>query len=98
MRNNGNLDLRDTDFRVTFYSDAARTMPIGSAVIPALPGCARRPELAMVPWPDASPGFHYYWYKIDSLNQVSESSEADNTGRGMIIVRPQQLFLPVVNR
>ena len=98
VRNNGNLDLRDTDFRVTFYSDAARTMPIGSAVILALPGCARRPELAMVPWPDASPGFHYYWYKIDSLNQVSESSEADNTGRGMIIVRPQQLFLPVVNR
>ncbi len=98
LRNNGNLDLADTDFTVTFYADSKLTSPIGSAVIPAISGCARRPQLASIPWSDATPGAHRYWYKIDALNQVTESSEADNTGTGFVIIQPQQLFLPIAVR
>lgn len=98
LRNNGNLDLTDTDFTVTFYADPGLTVPIGSVVVPAISGCARRAQLASVPWSEAEPGVQYYWYKIDALNQVTERDETDNVGAGMVIVQPQQLFLPVAVR
>lgn len=98
LRNNGNLDLTDTDFTVTFYADPGLTVPIGSVVVPVISGCARRAQLASIPWSEAEPGVQYYWYKIDALNQVTESDETDNVGAGMVIIQPQQLFLPVAVR
>ena len=82
----------------TFYADAAMTNVIGSASVPAMIGCARGPVSVNVEWNGLTPGVHTYWVKADSSAVVSESSENDNVTSGVVIIDPQQIFLPAVLR
>lgn len=98
VRNNGNAATQN-QFQVTFYSDAARTVPIGSVNIPAgVTGCATRAYTASVMWGGLTPGVHRYWVTVDSTNAVAETTKADNTGTGVVIVDPRQVLLPSITR
>jgi hypothetical protein len=94
--NNGNR-LVTAPLTVTFYSDAALTQVINSAVITSgIPGCARQRVTASVEWPDLTVGFHAYWVKIDSADVVSETNEVDNVSGGNVFVGTQTVYLPLV--
>lgn len=86
--NNGDTETT-APFTVTFFADAAKTNPIGTAVISEpLGGCARRTVEAQLLWTDLEPGLHYYWAEV----------EGGNTVKGFVIVNPEQVFLPIVER
>jgi hypothetical protein len=53
---------------------------------------------AEVTWQNLPPGVHPFWVKIDSTNAVSETSENDNIGSGLVIINGKQTFLPVALR
>lgn len=107
FRNNGTFSIVDP-FSVTFYSDAALTQPIGTAVVEppqsgAIMGCSwiEPPHSVSLTWSDLPVGVHSYWAKIDSGNVLAETNENDNvTTRGEVIVESRteyayQLFIPV---
>ena len=96
FRNNGNQML-SAPIDVTFYDDGGS--PIGTASITAdLRGCALDAYHAEIVWNDLAPGLHNFTVEIDSSNSVSESAENDNIGTGVVIIDPQQIFLPTVFR
>jgi hypothetical protein len=104
IRNGGNV-APQTNFYVTFYRDADLTSPIGTATItkpgpvnPGMTGCSRMERTAEVTWQNLPPGVHPFWVKIDSTNAVSETSENDNIGSGLVIINGKQTFLPVALR
>ena len=98
IRNNGNSPTQ-VPVNVTFYRDAARTLPIASASIPAgISGCATRPYTVSITWNGLTPGVHRYWVTVDSTGVVAESNETDNTASGVVIVDPLQVMLPSIRR
>lgn len=99
VRNNGTLRV-GSSFTVSFYSNAAMTNLIGQVVVPAnLGGCAVDSETVSVTWNGLLPDqANQFWVKIDSANTVAESNESDNTTSGLVIVDPDQLFLPFTRR
>lgn len=98
IRNNGNSPTQ-VPVNVTFYRDAARTLPIASASIPAgITGCATRPYTVSITWNGLTPGVNRYWVTVDSGGVVAESNEADNSASGVVIVDPLQVMLPSIRR
>jgi hypothetical protein len=100
FRNNGNTKVNQP-FTVTFYKDAARTMPIDSvSFTAAVPGCTSRAYAASVEWPGLAKGTHQYWVHIDSTNSIVESpsDDTDNIGSGWVFVVDDQVLVPVVRR
>lgn len=104
MRNNGSSAPMGAFF-VTFYKDAALTQPIGTTSIaapgpstPGMTGCGRLAKEASVMWNNLSPGVHKFWVKLDSTNNVIEVSESDNFGSGIVIVNPEQSYVPISRR
>ncbi len=96
--NNGNR-LVSMPLTVTFYTDAALTQVIDSAVITTgVPGCARRRVTASVAWPNLEVGLHPYWVRVDSSSVVTETNEADNVTAGQAFVGTRQMYLPLVAR
>lgn len=98
--NNGNTQVVEP-FTVTFYADAARTMPIGSALVAGgLRGCATSMVTAEVSWENLTPGKHTFWVLADSEDVVLESPSGitDNFGYGVVLVDPYQLGLPIIRR
>ncbi len=96
--NNGNI-ANATSYTVTFYSDVALTIPIDSVVISQpLNGCALPTQSAQVTWGSLVPGVNQYWARIDATNTVPENNEADNVISGIILVDPEQTFLPMILR
>lgn len=96
FRNNGN-QMINAPIDVTFYDDGGSL--IGTASITAvLRGCALDEYKAEVVWNDLAPGLHKFTVEVDSENSVSESAENDNIGAGVVLVDPQQIFLPIVFR
>lgn len=86
--NNGNT-MTTEPITVTFYADVTKNIEIGTAVIPAnLTGCARRSESVEVDWPNLAPGTHPYWAEVDG----------GNTLKGIVLVNPEQNFLPLIKR
>jgi hypothetical protein len=84
-------------FTVTFYSDSARTKPIGSVVVdPGLPGCEARRVTATIAWPNLTVGSHQFWVWVDSGKSVAESDDDDNSVSGYVTVYPLRLNLPLV--
>ena len=79
--NNGNTTVNDP-VQVTFYADAGRTQPIGTATVPAgVRGCARRAYRVSVVWNESlAPGTYPYWVSVDPDNSIPESSNLDNYG------------------
>ena len=74
---------------VNFYSNAAKTNLIGSAVLPAgLPGCVRDTEQVSITWNNLGEGVHTYWAVVNGGNTV----------QGTVIINPEEIFLPVVTR
>lgn len=95
FRNNGNTQVVNA-FNVTFYADAALTVPIGTAVVlPQVIGCSQIAYRASVAWDNLMPGVHPFWAKIDSTNVVPESNESDNVIRGIVLVDGDSTYLPV---
>ena len=93
--NNGNTTVNGP-VQVTFYADAGRTRPIGTATIPpGIRGCARRAYRASVVWNEAlAPGTYPYWVTVDPNNSIPESNNLDNYADGILVVSVEQLYLP----
>src|SRR5690606_26770744 len=95
FRNNGNTQVVNA-FNVTFYADAALTVPIGTAVVlQQVIGGSQIAYRASVAWDNLMPGVHPFWAKIDSTNVVPESNESDNVIRGIVLVDGDSTYLPV---
>lgn len=95
--NNGNTAV--DSFTVTFYSDVALTEIIGTVTVNnTLGGCARHLVPATVTWTGLEAGTHNFWVKVDSANAIAEDSESDNISSGIVLVDPQQTYLPLVRR
>lgn len=91
--NNGNIYFRGP-MTVTFYADANLTQVIGSSVFTGtLGGCARRGITFHVFWDNLGTGAHPYWVKVEG-----DEYTADNTAKGLVLVNPSQIFLPLVLR
>ncbi|MEM7115503.1 MAG: hypothetical protein AAF614_23885 [Chloroflexota bacterium] len=100
IRNKGNHSV-DTPYTVSFFADAAMTMPIGSTVVnPVQRGCALHGATAMVEWPGLAPGKHSFWVLVDSEDVVVETpaNNIDNQGVGFVLVDPQQISLPIIRK
>lgn len=91
--NNGNTHTTNP-FTVTFYADSALTEVIGTSVFTgSLGGCARRQVTATATWEGLAEGTHHYWVKVEG-----DSHTADNVTKGVVLINPKQVFLPVVLR
>ncbi len=100
FRNNGNTKINQP-FTVTFYKDAALTMPIDSVTISSdVRGCTSSSYVASVQWADLTPGLHKYWVHVDSGNVIVElpPNNNDNIGSGQVLVVSNQVLLPTVQR
>ena len=99
IRNNGGL-VTSNSFTVSFYSNAALTSLIGEVVVPAeLFGCAIEGQTVSVTWNGLIPDqVNKFWVKVDSGNAIVESAESDNVATGIVIVDPDQIFLPMITR
>lgn len=100
FRNNGNANI-NTPFEVTFYANPQRTRVIGTATVDALVrGCATNVYTAVVPWAELEPGVHRFWVYVDSNYDIPEGlgGESDNLGQGIVLVDPDQAYLPLVKR
>ncbi len=96
--NNGSQSISEP-FTVTFYQDEALTQVIDSVTVdPTLQGCARHGYVASVTWSGLTPGTYTYWVKLDNGNVIDEELENDNVASGVVLVDPQNNFLPLVNR
>lgn len=84
--------------RVTFYRDAALSDSIGSAIVSGLHGCETREIPVTVPWPGLGPGVHEFWVKVDSGGWISELDETNNVARGVVLVDPLSVYLPLVTQ
>ena len=93
--NNGDTAVT-TPISVTFYADENMTRVIETAVIPSIYGCASVITAVSVNWADLSSGVHHYWVKVETV--PNEADTTDNTASGIVIVDPQQTFLPVILR
>lgn len=101
IRNNGNTATTKS-IKVTFYSDAARTQPIGSpVVVPAgIGGCARTTvTVPSVEWSGLKQGVNWFWAVIDSDNALGadEPNKNDNIVTGYVLYNPEQVFLPAIS-
>ena len=102
FRNDGNVAV-DGSFKVTFYSDAALTTPIGTTTVtPLVRGCTTRSYTAEVDWSGLPSGTHQFWVLVDSDNAVPEqpSGNADNIGMGQVTVKSTPYYtidLQIVN-
>lgn len=91
--NNGNTLARGP-ITVTFYSDASLTQVVGSSVFTGtLKGCARQGVTFSVFWDSLSAGAYPYWVKVEGDKNI-----ADNVAAGLVLVNPNQNFLPLVLR
>jgi len=97
VRNSGNVALTDT-VTVTFYSNQGLTQTIGVATFSGLTGCARRAVVVTATWEGLGAGAHPYWVLVDSGQGITETSEVDNVGTGVVLVDPRQVFFPLVPR
>jgi len=95
--NNGDTGVT-IPITATFYTDEAMNDIIDSALVPNLNGCARGSVSVSVEWSGLPPGVHQYWVKVDSNNSIVESSENDNEISGLVIIDPDQIFLPSIMR
>ncbi len=95
--NNGDTLITEP-ITITFYANNTLTDVIGWATIPNLVGCARGPVSVNIEWSGLTSGVHHYWVKADSDNVVIESSEDDNVTSGLVIIDPDQVFLPVITQ
>jgi hypothetical protein len=91
--NNGSLNAPDSVI-ATFYKDAAMNNVIDSVAIPSVSGCARDSVTVSVDWSGLTSGVHQYWVKVDSSGLLVEESESDNVNSGIVIIDPEQVFLP----
>ncbi len=91
--NNGNTYVSGP-ITVTFYADANLTQVIGSSVFTkTLGGCARQWVTANVFWGGLTTGKYQYWVKVEG-----DDYTADNIAQGLVLVNPDQIFLPLVLR
>jgi hypothetical protein len=100
FRNNGNTKI-NLPFTVTFYKDAALTMPIDSVIISSdVLGCTSRSYATAVQWAGLTEGLHKYWVHVDSENVIVElpPDNSDNIGSGKVLVVSDQVLLPTVQR
>ncbi len=98
IANNGN-SLNSSSYTVTFYSDGGLQNPIGSVTLNnPLGGCARQTQTATITWNGLVPGVNPYWAKVDSGNNIGEGDETDNVIAGIVLMNPEQVFLPVIKR
>ena len=99
VRNNGAVPA-GASFTVSFYSNSGLTNVIGQVVVPAnLSGCAIDGQEVSVTWNGLVPDqVNRFWVKVDSASAVAESNESDNVATGIVIVDPDQVFLPIINR
>ncbi len=104
IRNGGNI-APDNTFFVTFFKDAALTLPIGTTSVigpgptnAGMAGCTRLERKASVVWHNLPQGIHYFWVKVDSTNNITEISESDNIGSGIVIVNGELAYLPIAVR
>ncbi|MDA0243000.1 MAG: Ig-like domain-containing protein [Chloroflexi bacterium] len=90
IRNNGTKPTTQPT-TLNFYDDTAAL--IGTAVIPAgLGGCAIESATAIVQWTDLAPGTYPFTVVLSS---GEDSHAADNTGAGIVLVNPKQIYLPL---
>jgi hypothetical protein len=98
--NTGNVDL-SAPTNISFYSDSGLTQLIGTVNVNDLVRGCGLPNLETnisVPWELTTPGVHYFWVKVDSNNSIAETNELDNVIRGIVIIDPTNVYLPIVRR
>ena len=86
--------------KVTAYSDAARTLELGSGYLYDAPGCARRETFANVSLtlPAAPTGLYTYYLRIDPGNPLGETTMLDNDLQGTLNLTPTRVLLPLIAR
>jgi len=92
--NNGDMVLTST-VTVTWYADAALSLPIASTPLTDQPGCGAGrwvTATAVVTWT----GTHPYWVKVDAAGELPEFDETDNTAQGLVLIDPWRVYLPLV--
>ncbi|KAA3659781.1 MAG: hypothetical protein DWQ04_21260 [Chloroflexi bacterium] len=88
LYNNGDT-ATTTGTTVNFYANAAKTDLIGTAIMPAgLPGCVRSTDQVSITWDNLEEGVHSYWAEVNGSNTV----------QGIVIINPEEVFLPAVSR
>jgi hypothetical protein len=101
FRNNGNRVITQS-FQVSFFRGQYPNNQglIGSTTVSAdAAGCARTLYQASVPWAGLGPGVYDYWVRIDSSDQINETTNNDNIAQGRVLIDPDTtLNLPVVTR
>lgn len=93
--NNGNTQAT-SDYTVSFYRNSALTDLIASVTVPQdLNGCAADDEVVSVSWDGLVPGVNYFWARVSSNE---DNNPADDITMGLVIVDPEQTFLPIITR
>lgn len=96
FRNNGNHEIT-SPFTVTFR-DSSNAIIDQVTVNDSLLGCAAYALEVSTIWEDRPPGKHDYTVTLDSGSVISEPSEGDNVGSGFVLVNPNEIHLPLINR
>ena len=97
VMNSGNVAAYET-VMVTFYSSEDPAVPIGSATLSNLGGCARRQAVVTTTWDSLAVGTRPFWVKVDSTEAIDESVETDNVMQGWVVILSPTVFLPLVYR
>jgi hypothetical protein len=96
--NNGNFAPTDV-VTVTFYTNQSLTDPIGSTTFSALGGCAQHQVIVTTTWEALSVGYHPFWVKVDSAENMTETNESDNVASGAVFIDPAGIvYLPTITR
>ena len=96
FRNNGNHAIT-TPFTVTFR-DGGGALIGQTTVNPTVYGCAVHDYTASVTWTNRPPGVHQFTVSLDSGGVISEVSETDNSGSGRVLIDPENVMMPIMNR
>ena len=73
-------------------------MPIGSATVTDLGGCARHTAVATTTWAGLAPGTHPFCVLVDSSGTLDETNEDDNSAQGYVLGALAVYYLPIASR
>jgi hypothetical protein len=96
VRNSGNQDI-GTPFTVTFR-DASNTIIDQVIVNDLIDGCTTQEIEITAVWDNLTPGAHTFTATVDSGGVIPETNENDNVGQGIVLIDPEQIMLPLIQR
>ncbi len=98
VRNNGNTPTKQP-FEVTFFREGEPPQEIGRATVAAgLEGCAGTEAVVELLWEDLAPGAYLFSAVADLENVVGSGDLASRVARSAVLVDPDVVFLPLLQR